>query len=137
MNTIPTPPNVPQNAELMLNPEDSIALSIACGLSRRVAATKAGVGLSTVQRRMADSNFRRRVKEIRAAMLDQSVGALVGASRTAVRTLKTLCRSGQNEFARLAAARAILELAGLTQRAIDAEQTLARVEAMEQILRRK
>ena len=114
-----------------------MALAIARGASRRTAAQAAGVSVSTVQRRLQDCGFRQRVKELRNELLERSVGVLIAASLTAARTMKTICESGQNEFVRLAAARSILELSGLTKRTIENEQMQVRLESLEQILKRR
>ena len=86
---------------------------------------------------MADRSFQQKVKELRVELLERSVGVLIDAGAAAARELKRLCQSGTNEFARLAAARSILELGGLTKRTIEDEQTMSRIEVLEQLLRRK
>ena len=114
-----------------------MALAIARGMSRRAAANAAGVSVSTIQRRLQDPRFRERVKELRSELLERSVGVLVDAGIVAARELKRLCQSGTNEFVRLAAARSILELSGLTKRTIENEQMQVRLESLEQILKRR
>ena len=118
-----------------MDPETVLALAIARGLSRRAAAVESGLSLSTVTRRLRDSQFRETVRQLRADLLERAVGVLADASTAAARELKRLCTSGQNEFARLGAASRILELAGLNQRAIDSDRMQARIAALEDLLK--
>lgn len=135
MNTNQTPPVNDRIADLLANPDDTAALCIARGMSQRATAKASGLSLSTVRRRVADWHFQEHVKELQDELLAKSVAMLIGATSEAALTLRKLCRSGVNEFVRLAAARSILEFAGLTSKAIRDAELQARVSEIETALK--
>ena len=118
-------------------PDEVLILALARGASYVQAAREAGCSKATVFRRMQDYAFAKRVKDVRAELLSRSVGMLVAASAAAAKTLSELCRFSKNEMVKLSAAKSILELAGLNQRAIDQAETEARIAAIETILNRR
>lgn len=102
--------------------------ALAAGASYVDAAKAAGVSERTVRRRMAEPAFRQQVDEIRAEMLAQAVAKLTSASVKAVETLEALLGSPL-DFARLSAARAILELAAKYREQHDIAERIAALEA--------
>ena len=84
--------------------------ALACGASQEKAAQQAGVSRSTVQRRLADAEFRRRIEAFRADLVHRTAAALTGAGLEFVKTLVGLTSSGTPPAMRLGAARTGLEL---------------------------
>lgn len=110
-----------------LKGEPGLTLALAAGKAYSKAADDAGVSVPTVTRRMADPEYRRRVQQARAEMIEQASGALAGATTSAVATLVDLLDAG-SEQSRLGAARAILDLAGRYRELVEINERLERVE---------
>lgn len=94
------------------------------------AARAGGVSEATVYRRLREPAFRQRVDEARDEIVTRAVARLSAASVEAADTLRALLRSSM-DFARLAAARSILELGGKLR---EQEDLAARVAALEERL---
>jgi hypothetical protein len=112
------------------NADQRLALGIAAGTTFREAALAAGLSERTVHRRMADSEFRRRVYELRAAMVDRATGQMAHSVVAAAETLRSLL-AARAEVVRLGAARSLIDLAVRLREHIDFEQ---RLQALEQRL---
>jgi transposase-like protein len=113
--------------------EAALVAALAGGKTVRAAAEEAGVGETTVYRRLRDERFRRAVDEARAAMVGRITGELIAASTAAVATLRALL-DADADTVRLGAARAVLELAGRVRGDGDHEERLRRLEeAAEQL----
>ena len=91
------------------------------------AARAADVSESTVYRRLRTPDFRKSISDARAEMVAQAVGRLSAASVEAADTLRALL-SSEMDFARLAAARSILELGS---RLREHEDLVSRIERLE------
>ena len=109
--------------------DSALIAALAGGATIRDAAKLAGVGETTVYRRLDDPDFRRRVADARAEMLSQAVGQLADASTEAVATLRALLNADA-ETVRLGSARAILEL-GAKLRESELERRIAALEAQQ------
>ncbi len=92
------------------NADDVLAMALACGATAEQAATKGGVSLRTVRRRMTDPAFQAKVREIRRETVERTAAMLTAASSEAVRTLLGLQKDTVPAAVRLGAARAILEI---------------------------
>jgi hypothetical protein len=90
--------------------EAALIVALACGASPESAAQKAGLGVRTVYRRLADPAFRAEVNEVRADTVRRAADMFSAASLPAIRTLMTLHESATSESVRLGAARALIEL---------------------------
>jgi hypothetical protein len=90
--------------------DDALVLALACGSTAEAAAAKAGVSKSTVQRRLADGAFQRKLAEARAEMVGRATGMLTAAALEAVKTLLDLQGKAVAPSARLGAAKAVLEI---------------------------
>jgi hypothetical protein len=88
---------------------ESLIVALASGKSNAQAAREAGCSVRTVQRRLSDPEFSRRVSEARGEMFGRAVGMLADATASAVETLKGLLKA-QSETIQLGAARCILEM---------------------------
>jgi hypothetical protein len=107
--------------------DDALLLALASGQTVRDAAHAAGVGERTATRRLSDPTFRQRVAEFRAEMVGRATGRLADGMTAAADTLRQLL-SAEGASVRLAAARAILELANRLRQDVDLEQRLLAVE---------
>jgi len=109
--------------------EDALLLALACGATVEAAARQCRLNERTVYRRLADAEFRRRLQEVRADMVQRTAGALTAASMESVRTLLELQKPPAPAAVRLGAARAVLELGVKLRETAELEQRLAALEA--------
>jgi hypothetical protein len=108
---------------------DTVLLTaLACGATREVAARQAGVSESTVFRRLRDAEFCRKLKDLRAEMVERTAGMLTAASMESVRTLVELQKPAQPAAVRLGAAKAVLEIGLKLRELTEEEQRLAALE---------
>lgn len=103
--------------------------ALAAGESVVAAAKQAGISEATAHRRLRDPAFRSLVGEAHAEILTRAVAKLTVSSTEAVDTLRLLLYSDM-DFARLAAARSILELGVRLREHQDLE---GRIRALEQV----
>jgi hypothetical protein len=89
-----------------------ILAALASGLTQEQAAMRAGVSAKTVQRRLAEPEFRAELSRVEAEATRQTLNNLNCAAPTAVETLVELMGSGAKESVRLGAARAVLDFTG-------------------------
>ena len=109
--------------------DTALVLALACGASAENAAQKAGLGLRTVRRRLAEPGFRAQVTELRAEMTRRLAGMLTAAGVGSVKTFTTLQDSAVSESVRLGAARAIVELGCKLRESVELGERLAALEA--------
>jgi hypothetical protein len=93
--------------------DELLALALAQGKTRVEAAVVAGVSERTVYTRLSDSDFTRRVSDLRADLVNTSVGRLAAAAASAASTLEELLGVATPPTVRLGAARAVLDLVRL------------------------
>ncbi len=105
--------------------DDALVAALAAGRTYDDAACAAGCSARTVDRRMTDPMFRRRVQELRAAMFTRTAALLVDAAVEAVAQLRHLMRSADSDPARVSAARALVTLAPVWRDAVEIEARLA------------
>lgn len=109
--------------------ESTLLLILACGATIEQAASQVGLSERTIYRRLADPDFRRRLAETRADMIQRTSGTLTATSAEAVRTLVTLLNPKEPPNVRLGAARAVLELGIKVREAADLENRMIELEA--------
>ena len=109
------------------NADSALVAALAGGATVCDAARQAGVGETTVYRRLQEPAFRQDVTETRARLVENAVGQLADASTAAVTTLRALL-GAEGESVRLGAARAILELGARLREAVELEQRIAALE---------
>jgi hypothetical protein len=107
--------------------DDALLLALASGQTVRDAASTAGIGERTATRRVADTDFRRRVGELRAEMVGRALGQLADGMTEAAGTLRALL-SAEGESVRRGAARSILELGNRLRESVELEQRLQALE---------
>ena len=108
--------------------EDALLLALACGASVDQAARQCGLSVRTVYRRLAETDFRRRLQALRGDMVSRTAGTLTAAATEAVRTLLELLKSSASDAVQLGAARAVLEMGMKVREAADLEERLAALE---------
>ena len=86
-----------------------LVIELAGGATVEDAARSAGISEATVYRRLKQPDFRRQVDEARSSIVTRATSKLSSAAIVAVDTLRELL-SSDHDFARLGAARAIIEL---------------------------
>jgi uncharacterized small protein (DUF1192 family) len=109
--------------------EDALLLALACGASVENAARQCGLSDRTVYRRLTEPDFRQRLQELRAEIVQRTAGALTAAATEAVRTLLELQKPAHSGTVRLGAARAILELGMKIREVAELEARIAALEA--------
>lgn len=108
--------------------DHKLLLALACGATAESAARQVGVSESTVFRRLTDSDFVRRLRAIRADMVQRTAGALTAAGSEAVRTLLELLKATNPGATRLGAARSVLEIGMKAREFAELEERLAALE---------
>jgi hypothetical protein len=108
--------------------DDMLLMTLACGATLEGAAQKAGVSKATVQRRLNDPAFQKRLQEIRSDMVKRTAGTLTAASTEAVKTLLALQHPAIPHAVRLGAARSILEIGIKMREVADLEERLTALE---------
>ena len=105
----------------------ALVLALAGGQTVRDSARAAGVGERTATRRLAAADFRRRVIETRAALVERATGQMADAMSAAAEALRKLLEA-RSEAVRLGAARAVLELGMKLRESAELEERLAELE---------
>src|SRR5689334_1669315 len=89
----------------------TLLAALACGATVENAARKAGVSERTVYRHLQDPDFKAKLDEVRADMVERTSGMLTGAGMSSVKTLIDLQNDvSVNAGVRRRAARDVLEL---------------------------
>jgi len=105
-------------------------MALAHGATPTQAAEKNGVHKRTVQRRLADPEFQRKLTALQAEMLQSTTGLMTAASAGSVRTLVLLQDPSMPPNVRRAAARDILGLTLPWREKVNCEERLAALENM-------
>ena len=100
---------------------------LAGGATVAAAAMAAGMSEATAYRRLRDDGVKRQVAAARAEMLSRAVARLTSASVEAVEALRGLLGSDM-DFARLGAARTILEVGLKYREQLDLAERVAALE---------
>jgi hypothetical protein len=116
-----------------LEKDTALALAIASGMSISDAATKAGLGRTTVYRKLEDPDFVRQVCEFRDKLIGVALGRIADNLTRAADTLTGLLDAPE-PYIRIRAARALFSM-GMRLR--DSMDVTARVRAVEAELARK
>src|SRR4051812_47799000 len=109
--------------------DDQLLLSLACGATAEQAAAKCGVSVRTVYRRLDDPEFTRRLRELKAEMVQRTAAALSAAGMEGVKTLLELIKPPNTGPTRLGAAKAMLEVGVKLRELAELEDRLAALEA--------
>lgn len=118
---------MPQQGKRVL--DDRLMLALACGATVEAAARQAGVSEKTAYRRLAESDFKKRLRGVRNDIVQRTAGALTAAATESVRTLLELQKSPSPPAVRLGAARAVLEVGMKVREMTDLQEEVAELEA--------
>ena len=109
------------------NADQALLASLATGATAEQAAKAAGVGVTTVYRRLKDSDFQTRLTALKAKGLELAVSVLGQASGEASEHLLKLLNA-RSETVQLGAARSIIELGLRMREAVEIEKRLQALE---------
>lgn len=107
--------------------DDLLIVALARGATYAAAGATAGMSESTVRRRMADDEFRRRVSRLRGELVDAACGQAAAALSGAMTTLVRLLESANDSVA-LGAARSLVDCAVRLREASELEQRVVELE---------
>jgi len=102
-------------------------MALAVGTSASEAARQTGISLSTVNRRLADPDFRRFVAQLRGQMLERALGRVTDSMSKAADTLAGQLDASEPAI-RIRAARALLSLGLRLHDAVDIVERIRQVE---------
>ena len=108
--------------------EDALLLALACGATVEAAGRQCGLSERTIYRRLREPDFRQRLQDLRADMVQRTAGTLTAAATEAVRTLLDLQKPAAPPPVRLGAAKAILEIGMKVREVAELEQRLQALE---------
>jgi hypothetical protein len=108
-----------------------LLVALACGSTIENAAVKAGVGHSTVSRRLGDPVFAKKLQDMKSGMVRRTAAMLTAAASESVKTLLELQSQISPPAVRLGAARAIVELGAKLRETAELQD---RISALEQQL---
>lgn len=108
--------------------EDQFIAALAMGKSIAEAAGDVGISERTARRWLAETEFRQHVETARSELMKQALAQLSGVASDAVKTLKDLLTS-PNDNAKLGAARPILANLISLKEHHELEERIARLEA--------
>jgi hypothetical protein len=117
---------MPQQGKRVL--DDRLMLALACGATVEAAARQAGVSEKTAYRRLAEPEFKKKLRAVRADIVQRTAGALTAAATESVRTLLELQKSPSPPAVRLGAARAVLEVGLKVREVTDLQEEMAELE---------
>jgi hypothetical protein len=105
-----------------------LLMALACGSSIENAAVKAGVGVHMVRRRLSSPDFARKLRDMKAGMVQRTAAVLTAAASEAVKTLLELQAPTSPPNVRLHAARAIIELGSKLRETVELQDRIAALE---------
>jgi hypothetical protein len=108
--------------------DERILMALACGSTIEQAAAKGEVTVKTVQRRMQEPEFRKRLHLLRSEMVSRSASMLTAAAMEAVKTLLSLQNENVQAAIRFGAAKAVLELGAKLRENVELEERIRQLE---------
>jgi hypothetical protein len=111
------------------NADQVLLMALACGATVESAAHSASVSPATVYRRLAEPEFRQRLTQTRAEMVQRTAAMLTASGMEFVKTLLELVKPNVPAAVRLGAARSGLELGMKARENAEFEERLAALEA--------
>jgi hypothetical protein len=108
--------------------DERILMALACGSTIEQAAAKGEVTAKTVQRRMQEPDFRKRLHMLRSEMVSRAASMLTAAALEAVKTLLSLQNENVQAAVRLGAAKAVLELGAKLRENVELEERIRQLE---------
>jgi hypothetical protein len=108
--------------------DEKLLLALACGATVEAAARQFKLSERSVYRRLADPEFRQRLREVRSDMVHRSSGMLTAAGGEAIKTMLALLKEPISPATRLGAARAVLELGMKLREVSEIDERLSALE---------
>ena len=109
--------------------KEAAAVAIAGGATSAAAAEVAKVGVRTVARWRSDDDFQQMVRNHRSRLVEETLGVLLEASRSAAENLVRLaCEPHSNASVRLGAIRSVLTF---SHEMLTVDELIRRIEALE------
>jgi len=109
--------------------DEALLRGLACGATVESAARAAGISARTAHRRLKEEAFQKRLRDVRAEMVQRTAGMLTGSGLEAGKTLVSLLDPTNPPTVRHGAARTILELGLKLRENAEMEERLAALEA--------
>jgi hypothetical protein len=107
--------------------DDNLILVLAGGRTVAEAASEVDISPRTVNRRLEDPAFRRRVEETRTAMFEVALGNLAGSLTEACSAVRSLLKSDSDQV-KLGAARTIFDMTMPLLDSLTIDRRLAEIE---------
>ena len=111
------------------NADEALLRGLACGATVDSAARAAGISVRTAHRRLKEEAFQKRLRDVRAEMVQRTAGMLTGSGLEAGKTLVSLLDPTVPPTVRHGAARTILELGLRLRENAEMEERIAALEA--------
>jgi hypothetical protein len=111
------------------NADEALLRGLACGATVDSAARAAGISARTAHRRLKEEAFQKRLRDVRAEMVQRTAGMLTGSGLEAGKTLVSLLDPTVPPTVRHGAARTILELGLKLRENAEMEERIAALEA--------
>jgi hypothetical protein len=109
--------------------DEALLRALACGATVEIAARTAGISARTAHRRLKEEGFQKRLRDLRAEMVQRTAGMLTGSGLEAGKTLVSLLDPTVPPTVRHGAARTILELGLKLRENAELEERIAALEA--------
>jgi hypothetical protein len=111
------------------NADEALLAALACGATVENAARTVGISARTAHRRLKEEGFQKRLQDVRADMLQRTVGMLTASGMEASKTLISLLDPSVPQAVRLGATRTILEFGIKLRDSAELSERIATLEA--------
>ena len=111
------------------NADEALLRGLACGATVENAARAARISARTAHRRLKEEGFQKRLRDMRAEMVQRTTGMLTASGMEASKTLIALLDSANPPTVRRSAAQTILELGLRLRENTEMEERIAALEA--------
>jgi hypothetical protein len=111
------------------NADEALLRGLACGATVESASRAAGISARTAHRRLKEEAFQKRLRDMRAEMVQRTAGMLTASGMEASKTLIDLLNTENPPAVRRSAAQTILELGLKLRENTEIEERIAALEA--------
>jgi hypothetical protein len=111
------------------NADEALLRGLACGATVESAARAAGISPRTAHRRLKEDAFQKRLRDLRAEMVQRTAGMLTASGMEASKTLVALLDASHPATLRRSAAQTILDLGLKLRENTEMEERIAALEA--------
>ena len=113
--------------------DEALLRALACGATVENAARTAGISARTAHRRLKEEAFQKRLRDLRAEMVQRTAGMLTASGMEASKTLVSLLDPTVPATVRRGAAQTILELGLKLRETAEMEERIAALEARAEV----